>query len=54
MDNKLSWNESDYNGITEIRLPYDKIWKPVSKINHFSRVLIIKKKTKKKGCFIVQ
>ena len=52
MDNKLSWNESDYNGITEIRLPYDKIWKPVSKINHFSRVLIIKKKLKKKDVLL--
>ena len=28
-DNKLSWNESDYGGITEIRLPYERIWKPV-------------------------
>ena len=30
LDNKLSWNESDYNGISEIRLPHDKVWKPVS------------------------
>jgi hypothetical protein len=29
-DYKLSWNESEYNGITEIRLPYDRIWKPVN------------------------
>jgi hypothetical protein len=28
-DPKLSWNESEYGGIKEIRLPYDTIWKPV-------------------------
>jgi cation transporter family protein len=28
MDNKLSWNESDYGGLAEIRLPHDKVWKP--------------------------
>jgi len=29
-DYKLRWNESDYGGITDIRLPFDKIWKPVN------------------------
>ena len=29
IDYKLMWNESEYGGIHEIRLPYDKIWKPV-------------------------
>jgi hypothetical protein len=28
-DNKLAWNLSDYGGLPEIRLPHDKIWKPV-------------------------
>jgi len=28
-DNKMYWNQSDYGGIKEIRLPYDRIWKPV-------------------------
>ena len=32
IDPKLSWNESDYGGIKEIRLPYDAIWKPVNNI----------------------
>ena len=30
MDVQLSWNESDYNGIEEIRLPHDAVWKPVT------------------------
>jgi nicotinic acetylcholine receptor, invertebrate len=28
VDYKLTWNPTDYGNITEIRLPYDKIWKP--------------------------
>ncbi len=27
-DNKLAWNETEYNGLKSIRLPYDVIWKP--------------------------
>lgn len=29
-DYKLKWNESEYGGLREIRLPHDRIWKPVS------------------------
>ena len=28
-DNKLAWNESEYGGLENIRLPHDKVWKPV-------------------------
>ena len=28
-DNKLMWNVSEYGGLENIRLPYDKVWKPV-------------------------
>ena len=34
VDYKLTWNESEYGGITDIRLPFDMIWKPVSLINN--------------------
>ena len=27
-DTHLTWNASDFGGITNIALPYDKVWKP--------------------------
>ena len=29
VDNKLAWNHSQYGGLENIRLPHDKVWKPV-------------------------
>lgn len=29
IDYKLQWNESEYGGITNIRLPFQRVWKPV-------------------------
>lgn len=29
VDNKLRWDPNEYGGLKEIRLPHDKIWKPV-------------------------
>jgi len=35
-DKKLSWNASDYGGLKEIRLPHDRIWKPVRQVFLFT------------------
>lgn len=53
-DNKLKWNESEYGGLREIRLPHDKIWKPVIKkeINFFLQLFNFPIGTK--GCNFIQ
>ena len=34
VDNKLSWNHSNYGDLENIRLPYDKVWKPVRMLKY--------------------